>query len=103
MRMMLSGALLMNMACAAMPPEGEPPNGEPREVGASDYRCDADGLGNLIGRAATRELGEEALRRSGARTLRWIRPGDVVTMDYRLDRLNIHLDARGRVARFACG
>ena len=66
-------------------------------------RCNADRLGGLAGREASSALGAEALRRSGARTLRWIRPGDAVTMDYREDRLNIHVDARGRVERFACG
>ena len=44
-----------------------------------------------------------ALDLTGARTIRWIRPGDVVTMDYREDRLTIHLDGRGRVERLTCG
>jgi hypothetical protein len=100
MKMMLAGAMLMTMACAPVPAEGG--NGEaPREVGSG--RCNADSLGNLVGRPASQELGAEALRRSGARVLRWIRPGDIVTMDYSEQRLNIHLDARGRVERFACG
>ena len=84
-------------ACAAVPPEEVP------EVGGSGHTCNAQGLADLIGREATSALGTEAVRRSGSRTMRWIRPGDVVTMDYREDRLNIHLDERGRVQRFACG
>jgi hypothetical protein len=96
MRMMLAALLPLAMACAAMPDEAEP-------VGGPGDRCDASTLGNLVGRDATQELGAEALRRSSARVLRWIRPGDVVTMDYREDRLNIHLDGRNRVERFACG
>ena len=49
------------------------------------------------------ELGAEALRRSGARALRWIRPGDMVTMDYSA-RAAQHASRRaGRVERFACG
>ena len=40
---------------------------------------------------------------SGARTVRVIRPGDAVTMDYRQDRLNIELDADGKIVRFNCG
>ena len=98
MRILLAALLPVTMACAAMPAEDE---AEP--VGGSDHRCDASTLGNLVGRDATQALGAEALRRSGARVLRWIRPGDVVTMDYSEQRLNIHLDARGRVERFACG
>jgi len=103
MRLALSGALLMTMACAAVPSEGEPGNEAPREVGASGYRCRAEAIRDLVGRPATQALGTEALRRSGARALRWIRPGDVVTMDYREDRLNVRLDARNTVASFNCG
>jgi hypothetical protein len=66
-------------------------------------RCNVRGLEALIGRAATVELGAEAMERAGALRIRWIRPGDVVTMDYREDRLNIHLDGQNRVLRFICG
>ena len=65
--------------------------------------CNVESLGDLVGRTATSQLGEEALRRSGSRRLRWIRPGDAVTMDYSEQRLNIHLDSGNRVERFACG
>ena len=66
-------------------------------------RCDASGAQALIGRGASEALGAEALRLSGATRLRWIQPGDVVTMDYRTDRLNIELDASNRVAAIRCG
>ncbi len=66
-------------------------------------RCNIEATRPLVGRPATQALGAEALRLSGARTLRWIRPGDVVTMDYRTDRLNIHLDGQGQVQRIDCG
>ena len=65
--------------------------------------CDAARLGGLVGQPFTDRLRADALRRSGARTTRVIRPGDVVTMDYRSDRLNINLTARNRVERFSCG
>ena len=97
MRPLVGALAMMTMACTAVPPEDE----APREVGAGT--CTTSGLQDLAGQAATSELGAEALRRSGARTLRWIRPGDAVTMDYREDRLNVHLDAENRVERFQCG
>ena len=65
--------------------------------------CDARHLSRLVGRPGTPELGAEAQRRSGAARLRWIRPGDMVTMDLSPQRLNIHLDAQNRVDHFACG
>lgn len=98
MRYLLVGALLTATSCAMAAPDGDLP-----EPGVSGWRCDASNLGDLIGRTATQELGEEALRRSQSRTLRWIQPGDAVTMDYRPDRLNIRLDSRNRVEGFACG
>ena len=93
--------MTMTMACAAVPPE-DGSNETPREVGASG-ECNADDLDNLVGRPASEALGAEALRRSGARALRWIRPGDAVTMDFRRDRLNISLDGQNRVERLHCG
>ena len=98
MKRALALLLPVTMACAAVPPDDA---AEP--AGGSDGRCDASSLGDLVGREASEALGAEALRRSGSRALRWIRPGDIVTMDYREDRLNIHLDDRNRVERFACG
>lgn len=65
--------------------------------------CAVEGLSRFVGRPGTPELGERARRRSGAARLRWIRPGDMVTMDFSPQRLNIHLDARNRVESFACG
>ncbi len=98
MKLTIFGTLLLTLGCASVPPEGDVP-----VAGETGYTCDAQSLADMIGRPATQELGAEALRRSGARTLRWIRPGDMVTMDLRPDRLNIHLDGEGRVERFACG
>lgn len=95
MKMMLAPALLITIGCASVPEADAPPEG----TGA----CRTEGLDELIGQPATQALGTEAMRRSGARAMRWIRPGDMVTMDYREDRLNIHLDASGRAERFACG
>lgn len=87
--------------CAPVPAEPSPP---PPPAGPGVERaCRAEGLGDLVGRSASSALGSESMRRSGAGALRWIRPGDAVTMDYREDRLNIHLDERGRVQRFECG
>ena len=65
--------------------------------------CDASRLANLVGRPYSDALAADAQRRSGARTTRRIRPGDAVTMDFRNDRLNIHLGNDDHVDRFDCG
>ena len=94
MTWLVAGLALLLAGCATVATD---------EAAAAEGRCDAGQAAELVGREASQALGAEALRRTGATGLRWIRPGDVVTMDYREDRLNIHLDGRGRVARFACG
>src|SRR5262245_17727830 len=94
---LLSASVLLTMGCATTATNETP------ELDAGGFECSAEGIADLIGRPATNELGIDALQRSHSRTLRWIRPGDAVTMDYRPDRLNINLDASGNVERLGCG
>ncbi|MGZ8282048.1 MAG: I78 family peptidase inhibitor [Allosphingosinicella sp.] len=103
MKPVAGGLLLMTMACAPTPPAGGSENGVPVEAVDEGGQCSAEGLTDLVGRPATSEVGAEAMRRSGARALRWIRPGDAVTMDFRLDRLNVRLDGQNRVESLDCG
>ena len=100
----VAGALLMMSAagCAAVPP-AEGAEEEVREAGDSRFTCDAARAQHLVGRQATAELGAEAMRASGAGTLRWISADSMVTMDFRTDRLNIELDARNKVTKIRCG
>ncbi len=93
MKSLIAVSSLSLLACATTPTEESP----------TSTACNAEAGAALVGRAATAALGAEALRLTGARRLRWIRPGDVVTMDYSPQRLNVHLDAEGRVGRLACG
>jgi len=67
------------------------------------FVCDASMLSDLFGKTVTSELGKDAMRRSNSQSLRWIRPGTMVTMDFREDRLNIELDAANLVVRSRCG
>jgi len=60
--------------------------------------CGADAAQGLVGQPAsvvqTMRFGQ---------TVRILRPGDAVTMDYSAARLNIEIDARQRVVRVGCG
>jgi hypothetical protein len=67
------------------------------------FTCNAARVQGLVGQTASQAVGTDAVRGSGARTMRWIAPGTMVTMDYRTDRLNIHLDAQNKVTRIVCG
>ena len=98
MKRVIVMSLLVAGGCATAPNEGPASEGHD-----GDYHCVAEPVQDLVGRPATAELGADALRRSHSRTLRWIRPGDAVTMDFLEDRLNINLDAQGNVERLNCG
>ena len=83
-------------ACAQMPPVDETP-----VMGAG--QCDASKLGDLIGKTATSAVVADAQQRSMSRTVRVIKPGMAVTMDYRTDRLNIDVTDRNVVTATRCG
>ena len=99
---LLLGALIMTSGCAPVPPSDDP-NADVPVHGRSGRVCNAARAQQLVGRQATAELGAEAMRLTGAAMMRWLRPGDIVTMEYREDRLNVELDARGRVKALRCG
>ena len=100
-RFFAGGVMAMTMACTTVPPVEE--ENLPEKGVVAGRICDASRIQDLVGRAATQELGADAVRRSGAAAMRWLRPGDIVTMEYSPSRLNIHLDAQNRVARLVCG
>jgi hypothetical protein len=88
-----------------MPPEGVQMNAAQAACasGQTLRMCVADGLTGLTGKTRSEAVASEALRRSGARNIRWISPGMAVTMDFRSDRLNLELDAQGKIVRAHCG
>ena len=93
----LLGALALS-ACATSTPPPEPP-----VMGASGYVCRPNGLGQFVGQPATQALGAEMLSVSGARILRWVGHGMMITMDFSPERLTVHLTADNRVERANCG
>lgn len=66
-------------------------------------QCNADRVQPLVGREATPDVVARARDRSGARTVRLIKPGDAVTMDFRSDRLNLDLDSVNTITAARCG
>jgi hypothetical protein len=75
----------------------------PEHGSSPGFRCEAGKAQALVGQSASGELGARASALTGARTIRWVQPGQMVTMDYRTDRLNIELDGRNRVTGIKCG
>ena len=65
--------------------------------------CKNTGLERFGGQAGTSATASEMLRVSGARTVRWVQPGQMVTMDYSPQRLTVHLAAGNVIERATCG
>ena len=91
-RLILCLPLLALAACVPVPPDPVPPTLPP------DDACGAPGLQGLVGQPRrvleTMKFGVP---------VRVIEPGMAVTMDYNPARLNIELDAAGRIIRVTCG
>lgn len=109
-------------ACAPEAPDPEPvaaPAAEPASealppaAGAVDDAlqpmapgmdpCDADAVQSLAGQQATDEVMEQARMDAGAEVVRTLRPGQVVTMEFRAGRLNIDVDDDGTITGLRCG
>lgn len=90
-------ALTTVAACAA---QGQSPLATPV---VSAGLCAGDGLGRFVGQPATAELGRDILRQTGASSLRWVAEGMMVTMEFRQERVTVHLDRSNRVKRAVCG
>ncbi len=92
---LVPAALLTDCSTApAQPPaHGETPG----------HECQSAGLERFAGQPATSEVGADILRVSKAATIRWVQPGQMVTMEYRADRVTVHLAAGNRIERVNCG
>lgn len=95
--LLLAGCTGMGAAPAA--PDQAPP---PPRVEASG-ECGAERVQDRVGRQYSEELGESIRTESEAATMRVIRPGEAVTLDYRADRLNVRLDEDDRISEIGCG
>jgi hypothetical protein len=91
MRAALAAAMLLAAsACAGTPPAGE-------------TACDASRAQTLVGQPASDALAARARRLADSSTVRFLRPGQIVTMEFRADRLNLVLDAQEKVEAIRCG
>ena len=93
MRILLAAAALLCAGCTPPPQSSPPPSRD----------CNVAAAQGVIGRQQSPALIQEAQRRAGAGAVRVLRPGQMVTMEYRADRLNIRVDTQGKVLAITCG
>ncbi|MBI6922775.1 MULTISPECIES: I78 family peptidase inhibitor [Pseudomonas] len=77
--------------------------GAPAAAAGNDGRCEASGADFAIGKQGSAELLEQARKASGSQMARILKPHDVVTLEYRSERLNLNVDEQGKVTRVNCG
>jgi hypothetical protein len=96
-------AALLLAGCAGMRAAAmAPPVPDPTE--APGGTCDAVNAQFTLGKTVDERLGEEARVRSGARLVRVLRPGQMVPLEPdRPSRLDLEVDAQGRITRARCG
>lgn len=85
---------------------GSAPGGDSNAPAASagnDGRCNASGADFTVGKPGTPELLEQARKASGSQMARILKPHDMVTLEYRSERLNLNVDEQGNVVRVNCG
>lgn len=95
--------LLSALLLAACASQSETPAGDAAAAPPMAAQCDADAAKDYIGQPASEANVEAARLASGANSVRSLKPGDAMTMDYRGDRANVMQDADGNIERITCG
>jgi hypothetical protein len=69
----------------------------------SAMQCDASGASWAIGQSPTAEIVERIRVDTHSRIARVLHPGQVVTMEYSDQRLNLNVDEHDVVTSYSCG
>jgi hypothetical protein len=88
----------LTLAACAPPTPDAPSAGGPPTVACNDTAAQA-----YVGQPATTANVEAARLAAGAAIVRTVRPGEVVTMEFRADRLTLQIDAAGNITGASCG
>lgn len=76
---------------------------DPVTTEAGHGRCEATAAEFALGKKASPELLEQARKKAGAQNARFLKPDDMITLEYRSDRLNLNTDQKLMVTRVNCG
>jgi hypothetical protein len=99
-------ALVLSLALSAcaQAPTSEVALVQPQPVAdpTSPSPCDAGKASGAIGQLPLAEVVEAARKAAGAEVARTLRQGQPITKEFRVGRLNLVLDAEGRIASANC-
>jgi hypothetical protein len=97
MRVVIAALASFPLMACTVTPSGQPGTGEPAGT------CRNEPLAQFTGQPASQELGVKMLAASGAKTIRWVPKGSVITMEFSPDRVTVLLDGANRVESARCG
>lgn len=95
------GFVIATVVLAGCSSKSESPQAPVAETGHS--RCNAAAAEFVVGKKASAELVEQARVKAGAQDVRLLKPNDMVTLEYRSDRLNLNADDSSTITRVNCG
>ena len=91
-------ASLLLAGCSAAPAAQIPVHGV-----TPGHKCQIAGTARFVGQPGTSATGAAIMRVSRAAVLRWAPPGVMLTMDYREDRVTVHLGPDRKITQIRCG
>lgn len=100
---MFTRALLISSAALALAACSSVNLYEPDGSATMPQICNADKASHISGQRISAQLEQEAKQSSGAGMVRVIRPGQMITKEYRSERLNLQLNDYDVVVRAYCG
>lgn len=84
-------------------PGASEPGKDATVTDAGHSRCESKAAEFAIGQKASPQLLEQARSRAGAQNARILKPNDMITLEYRSDRLNLNTDNNLVITRVNCG
>ena len=98
-------AVLMMTGCAGygQAPASTPASSPGATAPPPSAPCNAQPAQSAVGQSSTASVMESARVRSGAQMARILRPGQMITKEFNAQRLNLEVDANGRILAVRCG
>lgn len=93
----------MVAGCSLVPERGTGKAQAHKAPPRAEQRCNAASAQWAIGKTNTEHNVNEARQRAGAYMVRVLRPGQPTTREFNAERLNLEVDATGRIIKSFCG
>ena len=102
-RIALAAGALAVVALAACASQANPPQMS-RPLPPEVMTCNADAAkSTALGKTASADVVERARTDAGAHSVRVLKPGQMVTMEFQEHRLNIDVDDKNVITNLRCG